>query len=99
RRDALRFVAQHVRRDLDFDHLLDGGKVFVIKQHHSLMVRKGGLEPPRPLGQWILSPSRLPIPPLSRNTKKGPCGPRKSLVPPPGLEPGTNRLRVCCSTN
>src|SRR5690349_2719519 len=29
------------------------------------MVRKGGLEPPRPLGHWILSPARLPIPPLS----------------------------------
>ena len=30
------------------------------------MVRKGGLEPPRPLGHQILSLARLPIPPLSR---------------------------------
>ena len=30
------------------------------------LVRKGGLEPPRPFGHWILSPARLPIPPLSR---------------------------------
>src|SRR5512143_2544151 len=29
------------------------------------LVRKGGLEPPRPFGHWILSPARLPIPPLS----------------------------------
>src|SRR5690606_4382440 len=29
-------------------------------------VRKGGLEPPRPLGHQILSLARLPIPPLSR---------------------------------
>ena len=30
------------------------------------MVRKGGLEPPRPFGHRILNPARLPIPPLSR---------------------------------
>ena len=30
------------------------------------MVRKGGLEPPRPLGHQILSLARLPIPPLSQ---------------------------------
>jgi hypothetical protein len=29
-------------------------------------VRKGGLEPPQPFGYRILSPARLPIPPLSR---------------------------------
>src|SRR5947207_9267559 len=37
------------------------------------LVRKGGLEPPRPLGHWILSPARLPIPPLSRLQKKDRC--------------------------
>ena len=31
-------------------------------------VPKGGLEPPRPCGQRILSPLRLPIPPLGLNT-------------------------------
>ena len=30
------------------------------------MVRKGGLEPPRPCGHKILNLARLPIPPLSR---------------------------------
>ena len=29
------------------------------------MVRKGGLEPPRPFGHQILNLARLPIPPLS----------------------------------
>ena len=29
-----------------------------------LLVPKGGLEPPQPEGHWILSPARLPIPPL-----------------------------------
>src|SRR5205823_2390498 len=28
------------------------------------LVRKGGVEPPRPCGHRILSPARLPIPPL-----------------------------------
>src|SRR5204862_6274851 len=31
-----------------------------------LLVRKGGLEPPWPFGHRILSPARLPVPPLSR---------------------------------
>src|SRR5207248_10744483 len=30
----------------------------------SILVRKGGVEPPRPRGHRILSPARLPIPPL-----------------------------------
>lgn len=30
------------------------------------LVRKGGLEPPRPCGHWHLKPARLPIPPLAR---------------------------------
>jgi hypothetical protein len=29
-------------------------------------VRKGGVEPPKPCGYRILSPARLPVPPLSR---------------------------------
>src|SRR5436190_1166351 len=29
------------------------------------LVRKGGVEPPRPYGHRILSPARLPVPPLS----------------------------------
>src|SRR6185436_17358709 len=29
-------------------------------------VRKGGVEPPKPFGYRILSPARLPVPPLSR---------------------------------
>src|SRR3954468_22294881 len=28
-------------------------------------VRKGGVEPPKPFGYRILSPARLPVPPLS----------------------------------
>ena len=32
----------------------------------NLMMRKGGLEPPRPCGHWHLKPARLPIPPLPR---------------------------------
>src|SRR5262245_53209407 len=31
-------------------------------------VRKGGVEPPKPFGYRILSPARLPVPPLSRAT-------------------------------
>ena len=31
-----------------------------------VVVREGGLEPPRPLGHWNLNPARLPIPPLAR---------------------------------
>src|ERR1700736_4044669 len=27
------------------------------------LVRSRGLEPPRPFGQWLLRPSRLPVPP------------------------------------
>src|SRR5438876_5125458 len=30
-----------------------------------VMVRKGGVEPPKPFGYRILSPARLPVPPLS----------------------------------
>ena len=30
------------------------------------LVRKGGFEPPQPFGYWILSPARLPVPPLSQ---------------------------------
>ena len=30
------------------------------------MVRKGGLEPPRPNGHEVLNLARLPIPPLSQ---------------------------------
>src|SRR4030095_4232259 len=31
-----------------------------------LLVREGGVEPPRAFALWILSPARLPVPPLSR---------------------------------
>src|SRR5438552_11178860 len=34
--------------------------------HASEGVRKGGVEPPKPFGYRILSPARLPVPPLSR---------------------------------
>lgn len=33
---------------------------------------EGGLEPPRPFGQRILNPPRLPIPPLRRGTHHTP---------------------------
>jgi hypothetical protein len=32
-------------------------------------VRKEGVEPPRPFGHRILSPARLPVPPLPRNSQ------------------------------
>ena len=32
----------------------------------SRMVGEVGLEPTRPFGHWILSPTRIPIPPLAR---------------------------------
>ena len=32
----------------------------------AISVRKGGLEPPSPLGHQILNLARLPVPPLSR---------------------------------
>ncbi len=31
---------------------------------HEILVRKEGVEPPRPCGHRILSPARLPVPPL-----------------------------------
>src|SRR5438477_8189253 len=33
-------------------------------------VRKGGVEPPKPFGYRILSPARLPVPPLSRERER-----------------------------
>ena len=36
------------------------------------LVRKGGIEPPRLLPHRILSPARLPIPPLSRSKNRSP---------------------------
>src|SRR5262245_43784260 len=44
-------------------------------------VRKGGVEPPRPFGHRILSPARLPVPPLSRD------GPSIPLRAPLGDRP------------
>ena len=32
----------------------------------SVLVREGGVEPPRAFAHWILSPARLPVSPLSR---------------------------------
>ena len=36
-------------------------------QGSGMGMRKGGVEPPRPFGHRILSPARLPVPPLSRH--------------------------------
>ena len=41
----------------------------------SIVVRKGGLEPPRPCGHWHLKPARLPIPPFARVVLFGLCPP------------------------
>ena len=41
-----------------------GRTITVRPKYLFLLVPKGGLEPPRPEGHWILSPARLPIPPL-----------------------------------
>ena len=45
----------------------ENGPIRTRKGHsasHHLQVPERGLEPPRPCGHWILSPARLPIPPL-----------------------------------
>ncbi len=42
------------------------------------VVPEAGLEPARPKGHWILSPGRLPIPPL-RHQRRGPHGPIRPL--------------------
>ena len=44
--------------------------------HCGIMVRKGGLEPPRPCGHWTLNPARLPIPPLPHRSCSGGPGTR-----------------------
>ena len=36
-------------------------------------MRKGGVEPPKPCGYRILSPARLPVPPLSRGLSRIPA--------------------------
>ena len=41
--------------------------------HASEGVRKGGVEPPKPFGYRILSPARLPVPPLSPVTGRPRC--------------------------
>ena len=43
-------------------------------------LRKGGVEPPRPFGHRILSPARLPVPPLSRETSKHFSLPRRQAA-------------------
>ena len=51
------------------------------------MVHEAGLEPARSFDQRILSPLRLPIPPLV------------PMEPPEGLEPPTQCLQGTCATN
>src|SRR5439155_12379233 len=57
-------------------------------------VRKGGVEPPKPFGYRILSPARLPVPPLSRNLcltiTRAPI--RRVPISPPAL--GASRCRA-----
>ena len=54
--------------------------VYDVPRHLSSMsrditgVREGGFEPPRPFGHRILSPARLPVPPLSHTTAQGGLG-------------------------
>ena len=46
------------------------------------LVRKGGLEPPRPLGHRILNPARIPVPPLPHRidyTSSWPVSPRPCI--------------------
>ncbi len=63
-------------------------------------MREGGVEPPRDCAHWILSPARLPIPPLSRvrvsRRPRPPC-PARDLVPTgevyrTGEPPARNRV-------
>lgn len=48
-----------------------------------LLVRKEGVEPPRPRGHRILSPARLPVPPLphGRTIVAQAAAPRSECVP------------------
>src|SRR5262245_18104737 len=41
----------------------------------SPLVREGGVEPPRPFGQWNLNPARLPIPPPAHTHRRAFRGP------------------------
>jgi glycosyltransferase involved in cell wall biosynthesis len=47
------------------------------------MVRKGGVEPPKPFGYRILSPARLPIPPLSLGNGCAPSECTTRMLPSP----------------
>ena len=59
------------------------------------MVREGGLEPPRVLARWILSPVRLPIPPLSHR----PTAFLKQLATPAASQLLINRSGLMSSRN
>ena len=48
-----------------FGHQTSNLRLLLMDKVIDSMVRKGGLEPPRPFGHQILSLARLPIPPLS----------------------------------
>ncbi len=49
---------------------MDSCKSLQIPRRVLTNVSKGGLEPPRPFGHWLLRPARLPIPPLRRDRLK-----------------------------
>src|SRR4051812_23195372 len=57
--------------------LMSVSSAFMVESHQhtrqlaAVMVRKGGVEPPKPFGYRILSPARLPVPPLSRMIAPG----------------------------
>ncbi len=53
-------------------HHLHGVGLLVRTSGAMLLVREGGVEPPRPFGHWNLNPARLPIPPPAHWVCSGP---------------------------
>ena len=79
---ALLQLDGHIDGSIDFlrlhgdQHLLFAGRnlfdsIFHGKLLYAVLVRKGGIEPPRQR-HWILNPGRLPVPPLSQSKQDTP---------------------------
>ncbi len=70
---AIDLRVDDVARNFDGNALLGFTEIGEFGFHYRIIpfgsasegVRKGGVEPPRPFGHRILSPARLPVPPLS----------------------------------
>src|SRR5438552_2450421 len=80
--------------ELGKTHRAEFFKFFILRSAFCIPVRWCERGDSNPHGFWPLAPKTS----ASANSATF-AGSVLSLVPPPGLEPGTNRLRVCCSTN